>query len=125
MIRRPPRYTLTDTLFPYTTLFRSHPYHRHRGQRRPRAIMTRNADQREADREQKDKKDADADGGRVDLPGQQKFEADIDDAHAIAEREPPRAARGPVARKSVGEGKSGAVRVDPGGRRYLNKKNKQ
>src|SRR3546814_8118763 len=23
MIRRPPRYTLTDTLFPYTTLFRS------------------------------------------------------------------------------------------------------
>src|SRR3546814_6356615 len=24
MIRRPPRTTLTDTLFPYTTLFRSH-----------------------------------------------------------------------------------------------------
>src|SRR3546814_11661559 len=24
MIRRPPRSTLTDTLFPYTTLFRSH-----------------------------------------------------------------------------------------------------
>src|SRR3546814_13347614 len=24
MIRRPPRYTRTDTLFPYTTLFRSH-----------------------------------------------------------------------------------------------------
>src|SRR3546814_17964047 len=23
MLRRPPRYTLTDTLFPYTTLFRS------------------------------------------------------------------------------------------------------
>src|SRR3546814_8646664 len=29
MIRRPPRSTRTDTLFPYTTLFRSHP-HRHR-----------------------------------------------------------------------------------------------
>src|SRR3546814_2423814 len=31
MIRRPPRSTLTDTLFPYTTLFRSHgfpPFHR-------------------------------------------------------------------------------------------------
>src|SRR3546814_8997281 len=28
MIRRPPRSTRTDTLFPYTTLFRSH---RHRG----------------------------------------------------------------------------------------------
>src|SRR3546814_4086644 len=25
MIRQPPRYTRTDTLFPYTTLFRSHP----------------------------------------------------------------------------------------------------
>src|SRR3546814_21127441 len=27
MIRRPPRSTLTDTLFPYTTLFRSRPRH--------------------------------------------------------------------------------------------------
>src|SRR3546814_11184224 len=26
MIRRPPRSTRTDTLFPYTTLFRSHDY---------------------------------------------------------------------------------------------------
>src|SRR3546814_4258143 len=32
MIRRPPRSTRTDTLFPYTTLFRSH---RHRRGRRP------------------------------------------------------------------------------------------
>src|SRR3546814_9253040 len=31
MIRRPPRSTRTDTLFPYTTLFRSRPY---RGYRR-------------------------------------------------------------------------------------------
>src|SRR3546814_7032653 len=31
MIRRPPRSTRTDTLFPYTTLFRSHPRrHPHR-----------------------------------------------------------------------------------------------
>src|SRR3546814_5347012 len=28
MIRRPPRSTRTDTLFPYTTLFRSHGRHR-------------------------------------------------------------------------------------------------
>src|SRR3546814_6189260 len=28
MIRRPPRSTRTDTLFPYTTLFRSHPTER-------------------------------------------------------------------------------------------------
>src|SRR3546814_14489222 len=27
MIRRPPRSTRTDTLFPYTTLFRSYPFH--------------------------------------------------------------------------------------------------
>src|SRR3546814_5381172 len=27
MIRRPPRSTRTDTLFPYTTLFRSYPYY--------------------------------------------------------------------------------------------------
>src|SRR3546814_4783927 len=41
MIRRPPRSTRTDTLFPYTTLFRSHP---RRGRQRPpagrRVIMT-------------------------------------------------------------------------------------
>src|SRR3546814_6939022 len=34
MIRRPPRSTRTDTLFPYTTLFRSaeHPHRDHRGE---------------------------------------------------------------------------------------------
>src|SRR3546814_9277762 len=31
MIRRPPRSTRTDTLFPYTTLFRSHPDIGHHG----------------------------------------------------------------------------------------------
>src|SRR3546814_12994849 len=36
MIRRPPRSTRTDTLFPYTTLFRSAPFemHRHIGDER-------------------------------------------------------------------------------------------
>src|SRR3546814_7585674 len=33
MIRRPPRSTRTDTLFPYTTLFRSRPHHRAGGSR--------------------------------------------------------------------------------------------
>src|SRR3546814_4811450 len=33
MIRRPPRSTRTDTLFPYTTLFRSHPRRQPRRQR--------------------------------------------------------------------------------------------
>src|SRR3546814_6816055 len=37
MIRRPPRSTRTDTLFPYTTLFRSHrPETRHKALRRIR-----------------------------------------------------------------------------------------
>src|SRR3546814_11893284 len=47
MIRRPPRSTRTDTLFPYTTLFRS-PYGRvsdgrtgHGGAKRPRAVYPR------------------------------------------------------------------------------------
>src|SRR3546814_1127607 len=35
MIRRPPRSTLTDTLFPFTTLFRSGRSCRHVLQRRP------------------------------------------------------------------------------------------
>src|SRR3546814_3481391 len=40
MIRRPPRSTRTDTLFPYTTLFRSLPLHasyRCSGHHRPRS----------------------------------------------------------------------------------------
>src|SRR3546814_13038419 len=49
MIRRPPRSTRTDTLFPYTTLFRSpHPYDRsfpprsaaNPGRRKPRAASS-------------------------------------------------------------------------------------
>src|SRR3546814_3314629 len=35
MIRRPPRSTRTDTLFPYTTLFRSHPRYDRSAPRRP------------------------------------------------------------------------------------------
>src|SRR3546814_3611765 len=35
MIRRPPRSTRTDTLFPYTTLFRSRPPRPERRDRRP------------------------------------------------------------------------------------------
>src|SRR3546814_2022842 len=37
MIRRPPRSTLTDTLFPYTTLFRSALWPAEAGRARPRA----------------------------------------------------------------------------------------
>src|SRR3546814_16645365 len=40
MIRRPPRSTRTDTLFPYTTLFRSLPHDRHAMRRHPAGSHT-------------------------------------------------------------------------------------
>src|SRR3546814_9387004 len=43
MIRRPPRSTRTDTLFPYTTLFRSSSYSRARGARSAAGLATRKA----------------------------------------------------------------------------------
>src|SRR3546814_5260010 len=43
MIRRPPRSTRTDTLFPYTTLFRSHRHHQGRLER-PDAQWRRHVD---------------------------------------------------------------------------------
>src|SRR3546814_7509975 len=46
MIRRPPRSTRTDTLFPYTTLFRSTRRRGHLAQQRDRAALA----QRRADR---------------------------------------------------------------------------
>src|SRR3546814_18240021 len=45
MIRRPPRSTRTDTLFPYTTLFRSPPP---RSPRSPRSVPTRSPRARSA-----------------------------------------------------------------------------
>src|SRR3546814_7256272 len=45
MIRRPPRSTRTDTLFPYTTLFRSRAVRgTHRGLRDQRPVAGRGAD---------------------------------------------------------------------------------
>src|SRR3546814_7899533 len=40
MILRPPRSTRTDTLFPYTTLFRSRPTGRSRREEEPAGIVT-------------------------------------------------------------------------------------
>src|SRR3546814_11849845 len=50
IIRRPPRSTRTDTLFPYPTLFRSHPRHRgdpprHRPGAAPRRLGLRLLDE--------------------------------------------------------------------------------
>src|SRR3546814_11234151 len=46
MIRRPPRSTRTDTLFPYTTLFRSG--RQHRDDQRPRPHQDHRGDHRRA-----------------------------------------------------------------------------
>src|SRR3546814_6806585 len=49
MIRRPPRSTRTDTLFPYTTLFRSHPHVQvHAGKQRQRRQHQRQGHAHEA-----------------------------------------------------------------------------
>src|SRR3546814_1903298 len=50
MIRRPPRSTRTDTLFPYTTLFRSHQRRNRRGAARGRGSRRRDQRQRPQDR---------------------------------------------------------------------------
>src|SRR3546814_4423467 len=47
MIRRPPRSTRTDTLFPYTTLFRSHRIGLGTAVDRQRALVERGADLRD------------------------------------------------------------------------------
>src|SRR3546814_3796264 len=50
MIRRPPRSTRTDTLFPYTTLFRSPADQRRRARQAEEAEEHREAEQAEHDR---------------------------------------------------------------------------
>src|SRR3546814_19270836 len=97
MIRRPPRSTRTDTLFPYTTLFRSGPQQRarHSAWQRPpesRCLTLGHVDVRCL---------LPALGGLLWLTS------------------------GPrVDRKSVVSGKSVSVRVDLGGRRIIKKKKK-
>src|SRR3546814_19998475 len=122
MIRRPPRSTLTDTLFPYTTLFRSQA---DAGQlpaviqQIERAVGAGVAD-RDAGQIRGDVVDApqhpltfQRQGVRTQLPGEQQA-----GAPGIAER-------GIDAdRKSVVEGKSVSVRVDLGGRRNIKKTTK-
>src|SRR3546814_16411147 len=97
MIRRPPRSTRTDTLFPYTTLFRAN-YSHLRGVYRYGPAEINNV--------------------TVFGPGSGRdgqinpfYMAPAGDPTAVRED-----------RKSVGEGKSVSVRVDLGGRRIIKKK---
>src|SRR3546814_11361950 len=97
MIRRPPRSTRTDTLFPYTTLFRSP-----QGQEKPR----RDARDGQRKRRHGRSRPGESDGGLnfVVMPDSFRHPTIQD-------------------RKSVVSGKSVSVRVDLGGRRIIKKKN--
>src|SRR3546814_11165017 len=66
--------------------------------------MTRDPDQDETERGQIDKKYPDADRHRIGLLAKQKLQADVDEAHAAAERQPPCAARAAVHYREHGEG---------------------
>src|SRR3546814_1225867 len=63
MIRRPPRSTRTDTLFPYTTLFRSQEVQRQQ-QQDDRHHLDRDLGQREVGRRQVDEADRDDEADR-------------------------------------------------------------
>src|SRR3546814_18489358 len=127
MIRRPPRSTRTDTLFPYTTLFRSH---------EPARDDQRSAlDGREGSAREEDSRAhlARCDQGRAALANQAIRETR--DQHLVGLRTalravPPREARKRSPRrddgrqpaedrKSVVKGQSVSVRVDLGGRRII------
>src|SRR3546814_16083768 len=102
MIRRPPRSTRTDTLFPYTTRFRS----RHK---RPTPASAAGSGSRTA---------AGRDDGRSDR--YRPCRGPLGRTVAVRHIDPHRHRQD---RKSVVEGKSVSVRVDLGGRR-INKKKK-
>src|SRR3546814_17736230 len=114
MIRRPPRSTRTDTLFPYTTLFRSgrrdrgreqSPASRRTGRRKGRALRCPR-------------------GGRISpaqAPGGLKRR--LQQLSGLA-HQPTAWARILTDRKSVGEGKGVSVRVVIAGRILITKKKK-
>src|SRR3546814_17146298 len=102
MIRRPPRSTRTDTLFPYTTLCRSKHCRFFRQQDRYRVggIARRTV--------------------RADDPGSRKRGWGRKMAVTASSRKSKAAVR-----QTVGQGKSVSVRVDIAGRRIMNNKNKR
>src|SRR3546814_13996366 len=119
MIRQPPRSTRTDTLFPYTTLFRS---------ARCRSIALIKSDQREL------RVSAGPPGERrryqhpiilqrVGLLVRVPYDADDPPGERTASIEWTRQVHRD--RKSVVSGKSVSVRVDLGGRSIIKKKNKK
>src|SRR3546814_18679137 len=130
MKRRPPRSTRTDTLFPYTTLFRS--------ARGPRTPSTRNRragrDDRDAFRSRRSswtRRSHGADRGAA--PGRTRSRPPPDRALRRERAHLPRRARhgnraaaaGRSDRERVGWGRSVSVRLSLGGGRYMKKQKKK
>src|SRR3546814_13655693 len=122
MIRRPPRSTRTDTLFPYTTLFRSTCWRARERTARPRRVNRDSTGRVVA------LLVAAGRGARSGLNGPKQYHriggrAVL--AHAIAGLEASSVVDTLIPdRKSVVEGKSVSVRVDVGGGRLIKKKKK-
>src|SRR3546814_14286351 len=102
MIRRPPRSTRTDTLFPYTTLFRSLP-----GDAWVQRLVRVHAGHRRPGRHQRHRT---------------AYRHRADDVAAHRRLRPGPEVRPEEDRKSVVEGKSVTVRVDLGGSRIIRTK---
>src|SRR3546814_17124341 len=131
MIRRPPRSTRTDTLFPYTTLFRSHrarvalgrvDVEHHRLRQWPDEGGADPLDETERDHllEILGRTASHRRYDESDNRAQEQREATDADGETAGDRH--REGRGDKARKSVGGGKSGSVRAELGGGRISKKK---
>src|SRR3546814_15389117 len=110
MIRRPPRSTRTDTLFPYTTLFRSTlagPAATVLACLRPLGLRNRT-------------RRTSLEGMRA-IRSRRRRQSSLTSRHSEAGRASARR-RARQDRKSGGEGKSGPVSVDLGGSRIIHKK---
>src|SRR3546814_15041495 len=148
MIRRPPRSTRTDTLFPYTTLFRSSGYsvgQADQGCSYPSQQIDRQDDHPVASREEEEvshgslglegsfrgppsPQESRNGPGRQQLCAYQDLVAQVHQPAAVRRAYLHRLlrpqVRAGVDRKSVVSGKSMSVRVDLGGSRILTKQNK-
>src|SRR3546814_20746709 len=114
MIRRPPRSTRTDTLVPYTTLFRS-------DQRWQRDLHRRMQQHGLGEKLEYDHSDAKAADMRIGQHGEQLVAVPMRRAACVGQIGEAIELERAGDRKSVGEGKSVSVRVALGGRRILNK----
>src|SRR3546814_17367216 len=110
MIRRPPRSTRTDTLFPYTTLFRSAQCRRRCPAAAPGGDLLPAGVARRPERGHRETRGGDGRG----TPG-------LCSEGRKAKHRPDQGGNA-TDRRSVGEGKSGAGRVAHGGRRNIKKK---